>query len=155
MYVDAIITSPYMQSSSKARLYSFPIPPLYALVTIRSHPLSPYEGGGSLLDQMPQARFLNADGRKKKTKKNLHFYTVAHPWLSPGVPDNPVFSSVFNSPASYWHNVIDFRRLQIFRVETTSVVIKLRCGHDPTTEGNKEVDDMIKSAVNCTFFYTF
>lgn len=67
----------------------------------------------------------------------LYYNTVAHPWFSPGVPHNPVFSSIVDSPASYWHNVIDFRVLHIFRVETTSVVIKIFCGGDSTTGGNK------------------
>lgn len=63
--------------------------------------------------------------------------TVAHLWLSPGVPHNPVFSSIADSTACSHPNVVDFRRCYIFRVETTSVVIKLVSGHESTTEGNK------------------
>lgn len=43
VYAEGTITAPYAQSS-KARLFLLPLPPLYALVTTRSVPPSPYEG---------------------------------------------------------------------------------------------------------------
>lgn len=42
--------------------------------------------------------------------------------------------------------LIDFRRLQVFRGETASAVIKVLCGHDSTTEENK-------SAVKGVFYF--
>lgn len=62
---------------------------------------------------------------------------TTHPWLSPRVPHNPVFSSILCSPASYSHNMVDFRRLHILRIKTTSVCIKFFCGHNSTAEGKR------------------
>lgn len=63
--------------------------------------------------------------------KDTHTHT--HPWLSPGVADDPVLDSrLIDPPAGHGDDVVDVRLLHVLRVQTPRVGVQLLRRHDAT-----------------------